>query len=171
MKRKIHFMMLTIVMMVMAVMMSVTVSAKGSAGPIIIGIQVATDVYSDEAEIFQVTYQNAVSGVESISIRNDEWESFDKIWEDTLDKGSSGTVTVSSLYSTSPQKLGKNTIVSVSIKDNAGNYRSYEYDSAKNKLVDESGKYTIDPVVYMIKSYDAQGVFIEDMRLKKTGSR
>ena len=167
MKRKIHFMMLTIVMMIMAVMMSVTVSAKGSAGPIITGIQVATDVYSDEAEIFQVTYQNAVSGVESISIRNDEWESFDKIWDETLDKGSSGTVTVSSLYSTRPQKLGKNTIVSVSIKDNAGNSRYYEYDSARNKLVDESGKYTIDPVVYTIKSYDAQGVFIEDMRLEK----
>lgn len=171
MKRKIHFMMLTVVMALMVTMMSVTVSAKGSTGPVITGIRVATDVYSNDTEVekFQVTYQNAVSGVSSITLSNDSGERFDRIGENTLDKKSSGTVTVDSLYSVRPQKLGKNTIHSVSIEDNAGNSRYYKYDSARNKLVDESGKYTIDPVVYTIKSYDAQGVFIEDMRLEKNG--
>lgn len=128
MKRKIHFMMLTVVMALMVTVMSVTVSAKGSTGPIITGIRVATDVYSNDTEVekFQVTYQNAVSGVSSITLSNDSGERFDRIGENTLDKASSGTVTVDSLYSVRPQKLGKNTIHSVSIEDNAGNSRYYK---------------------------------------------
>lgn len=176
MKKKIRLMILTVIMTLMAVG-TFTVNAaaqsgtntRASGGPIITDIRLLTPqaVYSDVVVEAQVTYQNAASGVDSVYLDFGLIELGANYGGVGVASNENGTLTVQE-NGVFQKELGRQTLRSVTIRDRAGNSRTYEYNSAKNKLVDESGQYTINGLSYVIQSYD-KGVFVEDIWFEKNG--
>lgn len=176
MKKKIRLMILTVIMTLMAVCtFAVSAAAqsgtntRASGGPIITDIRLLTPqaVYSDVVVKAQVTYQNAASGVDSVYLDFGMIELGGNYGGNGNVTNENGTLTVQE-NGVFQKKLGRQTLQSVRITDGAGNSRTYEYNSAKNKLVDESGQYTINGLSYVIQPYD-KGVLVEDIWFEKNG--
>lgn len=129
MKKKIRLMILTVIMTLMAVgTFAVSAAAqsgtntRASGGPIITDIRLLTPqaVYSDVVVKAQVTYQNAVSGVDYINLDFGIIQLGTNYGSIGVETNENGTLTEQE-KGVFRKELGRQTLRSVTIRDRAGN--------------------------------------------------